>query len=148
MKSHLQRAALSFLILLLVERLVLSAPHQVMAGNDDDDSAGDDDDSAGDDDDSAGDDDDSASDDDDSASDDDDSASDDDDTAGDDDDTTGDDDDSSSGTIDLLEVPYENREFGGGCACEVQGPADAGGAVLLLSLMALGSSRRRRKYGL
>ncbi len=141
MKSHLQRAALSFLILLLVELLVLSAPHQVMAGNDDDDSAGDDDDSAGEDDDSAGDDDDSASDDDDSASDDDD-------TAGDDDDTTGDDDDSSSGTIDLLEVPYENREFGGGCACEVQGPADAGGAVLLLSLMALGSSRRRRKHGL
>ena len=127
MKSHLQRAVLSFLVLLLVELLFLSVPHRVLAGADDDDSASDDDDSASDDDDTTGDDDD---------------------TTGDDDDTTGDDDDSSSGTGELLEVPYENRELGGGCACEVQRSTDAGGAVLLLSLMALGGSRRRRKYGL
>jgi len=134
MKSHLQRAVLSFLVLLLVELLFLSVPHRVLAGADDDDSASDDDDSASDDDDTTGDDDDTTGDDDD--------------TTGDDDDTTGDDDDSSSGTGELLEVPYENRELGGGCACEVQRSTDAGGAVLLLSLMALGGSRRGRKYGL
>ncbi len=85
-------------------------------------------------------------DDDDTSSDDDDTSSDDDDTSSDDDDTADDDDSSESGPIDSAEVPYENRELGGGCACEAHpsGERSAGLAVLLVFLGLL----RRRSHRL
>ena len=77
--------------------------------------------------------------------DDDDSADDDDDTADDDDDdTSGDDDDSSVGTTTGASlVPYDNRELGGGCACQFEGSSGTGGVVLSLLGMALLLRRRR-----
>lgn len=117
MQSNLGRTFRALCIALLCQLLFLVPSQQVFAGGDDDDSAADDDDTA----------------------------SDDDDTASDDDD---DDDDSSAGeSLDSVEVPYEDRELGGGCACAMQDAGSAGAGGLLLGLMFLSLYRRRRTFG-
>ena len=56
-----------------------------------------------------------------------------------------DDDDSAADEVfDLSEVPYDNVELGGGCACGVQGSPSVGGAGLLAAFAFSGLLRRRR----
>jgi len=122
----MQSSKLRFLLalsVLLGSWVLTSLPIvDVYAGGDDDDSAGDDDDTSGDDD--AGDDDDASGDDD----------------AGDDDDSADDD-----ALLGGPEVPFEDRELGGGCACSSQGNEVAADFAPTLMLLA-GLVLLRRRY--